>query len=103
MGKQKIVITPGDPVGIGPEITLKSLVKQKLLELASICVVCHSEVLAKAAETIGCSVSFNVVKTPDEMTRGHSIINVIELFCLRWNRIFYSCKITLMKWYSRTS
>ena len=78
MGKPRIVITPGDPAGIGPEITIKSLMKQRFFELASICVVCHSEVLEKAADTIGCSISFNTVKTLDEMTNELNTINVIE-------------------------
>lgn len=77
MQNPRIIITPGDPAGIGPEITIKALKNSKLAE-KSIVVVCNSDVLLKAAEAMGVHITLNAVTCTDEIINDQNTINVIE-------------------------
>ena len=52
--KKRIIITMGDPSGIGPEVTLKALASPKIKGLANFLVIGASSVLERAARDTGC-------------------------------------------------
>ena len=52
--KPHVVITMGDPSGIGPEVTLKALASPKVQGLANFLIIGDASVLAKASRDMGC-------------------------------------------------
>ncbi len=76
--KKNLVITIGDPGGIGPEITLKAIDKH-ILEKANILIIGSLKVLEKAASLINFKERINLI----------SSLNQIKDFCLN----IYDCKL----------
>ncbi|HZG82312.1 MAG TPA: 4-phospho-D-threonate 3-dehydrogenase, partial [Brevibacillus sp.] len=50
--REIIAIPMGDPAGIGPEITMKSLTKKEIYDVCKPLVVGDAKVLAKAIEIV---------------------------------------------------
>ena len=73
--KKNLVITIGDPGGVGPEVTLKAINK-KILGKANIIVVGSLKLLQEVANLINFNGSFNLIKTIDDVKP--ECINVIE-------------------------
>lgn len=79
MSKAKVVVTMGDPAGIGPEIVVKSLSKDKVNELANIVVVGDVDVLEQANSVIKNNVKFNSIQEVSQANFENGVINVIDL------------------------
>jgi 4-hydroxythreonine-4-phosphate dehydrogenase len=52
-GLPRLVVSSGDPAGIGPEVTVKALARSEVRSLAEICVVGDPEVLSRTANQLG--------------------------------------------------
>lgn len=74
-----IGIPMGDPAGIGPEITVKSLDKPEIYEVCKPVVIGHSEVLRKALAVTNTKLEINEITDPAEGKFKHGIIDVISL------------------------
>ncbi|HEY3465320.1 MAG TPA: 4-phospho-D-threonate 3-dehydrogenase, partial [Amycolatopsis sp.] len=61
-----LAVTLGDPVGIGPEITLKTLAEPAAPQLARGLAVGDALVLDRVARHLGLPVEINPVSTVDE-------------------------------------
>ncbi|MFX3616446.1 MAG: 4-hydroxythreonine-4-phosphate dehydrogenase PdxA [Sporolactobacillus sp.] len=79
MRKEYIAIPMGDPAGIGPEITVKSLAKPDVYADANPVVVGDKNVLEKAAEIDKAVVKINVIDKMDDGDYKPGIINLIDL------------------------
>jgi 4-phospho-D-threonate 3-dehydrogenase / 4-phospho-D-erythronate 3-dehydrogenase len=74
-----IAITPGDPCGVGPEIVIKSLVKNP--DLARIChpvVIGSSDVMEKAMQVLQIKHKINAIKSIDQISMSTDHINCFE-------------------------
>ena len=84
-----IAIPMGDPAGIGPEITIKSLTKQEIYDVCKPLVIGDLEVLKKAASIVGADVAFNEVGAPSEGMFELGTIDVINLNNIDINTLEY--------------
>ena len=69
----------GDPAGIGPEISLKALLKSSLYELCKPIIVGDLRILEKTAERLRFAVQLRVIKSPGEAVGKAGRIEVIDL------------------------
>ncbi|KMQ52487.1 4-hydroxythreonine-4-phosphate dehydrogenase [Chitinispirillum alkaliphilum] len=72
---KNLIITMGDPAGIGPEITIKALTKKPDFN-GNLSVLGDISVLQKTSRSLGLSQNFNPVETPKDAVSG--AINVID-------------------------
>lgn len=80
MKKPVIVIPMGDPAGVGPEIVLKSMMNEEVVEKARCVVVGDQRVLRRALTFPGMpQVRIHVIKKPEEGEYEKGILNVIDL------------------------
>ncbi|MCI1986111.1 MAG: 4-hydroxythreonine-4-phosphate dehydrogenase PdxA [Lactobacillus sp.] len=79
MQKEYIVIPMGDPAGIGPEITVKSLAKANVYQDANPIVVGDKQILEMAAKVDQLDVKINVITEPADGDYRPGIINLIDL------------------------
>ena len=78
--KPIIAITMGDPVGIGPEITLKALRKEWVYERAKPLVIAHKVVIQKAIEYMGYDdMELEVVEDPSQGSYSYKRVTVLDL------------------------
>ncbi|RMG45153.1 MAG: 4-hydroxythreonine-4-phosphate dehydrogenase PdxA [Candidatus Dadabacteria bacterium] len=67
MNKPVVLITQGDPAGIGPEIVLKATAAgSEVFEFCRPVLVADNNVLEMTAELIGVKTNFEIVETPDD-------------------------------------
>jgi 4-hydroxythreonine-4-phosphate dehydrogenase len=78
MTKPRIVISLGDPGGIGPEIILRALDKPVIRKSAEFLVCGHASVLRKAANAVGLAPDLEVVKPAGNMFGGGAAIRILE-------------------------
>ncbi len=69
----------GDPAGVGAEITVKSLMSDKVKDVADVIVVGDKEVLAQALKVCGLTAEMNCVDDPADGRYEDGVINVIDL------------------------
>lgn len=74
-----IGIPMGDPAGIGPEITMKSLAKAEIYDVCKPLVIGDAAVLKKAIEIVGANLTINEVTTPAEGKYELGTVDVINL------------------------
>lgn len=77
-----ITITMGDPAGIGPEIILKTLLRDDIYKVCSPIVLGDIDVLKMVSKKIG-SLSFNVIATPSQVTGNPGLVDVISVSNLK--------------------
>ncbi|WP_078552563.1 4-hydroxythreonine-4-phosphate dehydrogenase PdxA [Bacillus alkalicellulosilyticus] len=77
--KPIIAIPMGDPAGIGPEITVSALSKEKVFSAGKPIVIGNSTILKQAAEIMGITVSINEVTSVDEAKFEFGSIDVLSL------------------------
>ena len=77
--KVRIGITMGDPAGIGPEITLKSLLKPECYDLCDPVVIGDVSSLVLAKESLGLDIKINPIKGVDEGIYQLGTIDVIDM------------------------
>lgn len=79
MTKPVVALTMGDPAGIGPEITVKSLAKKEVNDYANIVVVGDLDVLEDINQVIGADVTFKAIENVSDADFSEGIINVFDL------------------------
>ncbi|WP_107942186.1 4-hydroxythreonine-4-phosphate dehydrogenase PdxA [Metasolibacillus fluoroglycofenilyticus] len=74
-----IGIPMGDPAGIGPEITMKSLTKADIYDVCKPLVIGDTAVLKKAIAIVGANLQINEVNKPSEGKYELGTVDVINL------------------------
>ncbi|MFJ6413461.1 4-hydroxythreonine-4-phosphate dehydrogenase PdxA [Terribacillus saccharophilus] len=74
-----IAIPMGDPAGIGPEITMKSLTKQEIYDVCKPVVIGDTAVIKKAIEIVEANLEVNEVSSPTEGKYELGTVDVINL------------------------
>lgn len=77
--KPRIVITMGDPAGIGPEIIAKTLESGEMQALCHPLVIGDAGVMRKIIEDLRLSVTVHTVSSPEEMDPGRGKADVLDL------------------------
>ena len=77
-----ITITMGDPAGIGPEIILKTLLRDDIYKVCRPIVLGDIDVLRMVSKKIW-SLSFNVIATPSQVTGNPGLVDVISVSNLK--------------------
>lgn len=80
--KLPLLITPGEPAGLGPDLVLQLLANNHHLTLSAplIAVACP-QVLTERAELLGLSVEFNLLKQ-EELSQAKQIENTLNLLAV---------------------
>lgn len=79
MKKPLIGVPMGDPAGVGAEIAVKSLMSDKVKDVADVIVVGDKKVLAQALKVCGLTAELNCVDDPADGRYEDGVINVIDL------------------------
>lgn len=87
--REIIAIPMGDPAGIGPEITMKSLTKKEIYDVCKPLVVGDAKVLAKAIEIVNAGLKINEVQTPAEGKYELGTVDVINLNNIDMDKLEY--------------
>ncbi|MBH0169226.1 4-hydroxythreonine-4-phosphate dehydrogenase PdxA [Fictibacillus sp. 18YEL24] len=87
--KAIIAIPMGDPAGIGPEITMKSLAKKEIYDVCKPLVIGDAAVLEKAIEIVGRDLKINEVTSPAEGKYELGTVDVINLNNIDMNKLQY--------------
>ncbi len=74
-----IAIPMGDPAGIGPEITMKSLAKKEIYDACKPLVIGDAAVIKKAIEIVKADLQVNEVSTPADGKYELGTVDVINL------------------------
>jgi 4-hydroxythreonine-4-phosphate dehydrogenase len=89
MSKMKIGITIGDPAGIGPEIVVKSLAKEKIREMGKLYVLGDKEVIKAAEKLTGVDLNINLIEDLDQDQYHENEINLIDLNNVELDQLHY--------------
>ncbi|MBD1382206.1 4-hydroxythreonine-4-phosphate dehydrogenase PdxA [Metabacillus arenae] len=84
-----IAIPMGDPAGIGPEITMKSLAKQEIYDVCKPLVVGDAAVLEKAISIVEANLKINEVSSPAEGKYEFGTVDVINLNNIDMDQLVY--------------
>jgi len=87
--REIIAIPMGDPAGIGPEITMKSLTKKEIYDVCKPLVVGDAKVLAKAIEIVKADLKINEVQSPAEGKYELGTVDVINLNNIDMDKLEY--------------
>lgn len=79
MEREYIVITMGDPAGIGPEEVVKSLDKPEIHQKAKVLVVGDKKILESVKQIVKSNIEINIIKKPSEGKYQAGILNLIDL------------------------
>ncbi|WP_027965292.1 4-hydroxythreonine-4-phosphate dehydrogenase PdxA [Halalkalibacillus halophilus] len=79
MSKQIIAIPLGDPAGIGPEITVKSLEKQEIYDVCKPLVIGDKSTLKNAMEFSNVDLEINSIESPEKGLYQQGTIDCISL------------------------
>ncbi|MBW2004262.1 MAG: 4-hydroxythreonine-4-phosphate dehydrogenase PdxA, partial [Deltaproteobacteria bacterium] len=77
-----ITITMGDPAGIGPEVILKTLLRDDVYQVCRPIVLGDINVLRMVSEKLG-PLSFHIIKTPSEVTGSPELVDIIPVSNLK--------------------
>ncbi|MDY4041069.1 MAG: 4-hydroxythreonine-4-phosphate dehydrogenase PdxA [Collinsella sp.] len=77
--KPIIAIPLGDPAGIGPEITVKSVASAEVAAAANCLVVGDAGIVRQAIQITGAPLAVNVVGSPAEARWEDGVLNLIDL------------------------
>ncbi|MFB1097342.1 4-hydroxythreonine-4-phosphate dehydrogenase PdxA [Terribacillus sp. JSM ZJ617] len=90
MAERAIIAIPmGDPAGIGPEITMKSLTKQEIYDVCKPLVIGDTAVIKKAIEIVEADLEVNEVSSPTEGKYELGTVDVINLDNIDINTLEY--------------
>jgi 4-phospho-D-threonate 3-dehydrogenase / 4-phospho-D-erythronate 3-dehydrogenase len=84
-----IAIPMGDPAGIGPEITMKSLAKKEIYDACKPLVIGDAAVLEKAITIVGAELKINEVVSPEEGKYELGTVDVINLNNIDMDQLQY--------------
>ena len=87
--KPFVAITMGDPAGIGPEVTAKALLDQRVYERCRPFVVGSAAAIDDALRLIGAPISTNVAHSLEEVAGQPGAIDVLDLENLDYGGIAY--------------
>jgi 4-phospho-D-threonate 3-dehydrogenase / 4-phospho-D-erythronate 3-dehydrogenase len=87
--KAIIAIPMGDPAGIGPEITMKSLAKKEIYDVCKPLVIGDAAVLEKAIAIVGADLTINEVTSPAEGKYELGTVDVINVNNIDMNKLQY--------------
>ena len=95
MKKPLIAVTMGDPAGIGPEITVKTVADRSVFEEADCIVIGDAKIIAQAIEICGVDLKINCVDDPADGDYSYGTLNLIDLDNIDMDRFEYG-KISAM-------
>ncbi len=78
MKKPVIALTMGDPAGIGPEITIDTMLSKEIHDVCKPFVIGSIAILERAAKVRGVNPSFRKINEPEEANFEYGTIEVIE-------------------------
>lgn len=87
--REIIAIPMGDPAGIGPEITAKSLANQEIYEMCKPVVVGDADVFQKAIEIVEKDLKINVISNPSEGKYEYGTVDLIDLNNINIDELVY--------------
>ena len=77
--KPIIAIPMGDPAGIGPEITVRSLTKKEIYDVSKPLIIGDSQVIERAIDIVNADVTINEITSPEDGKYELGTIDVINL------------------------
>ncbi|MBU8788710.1 4-hydroxythreonine-4-phosphate dehydrogenase PdxA [Bacillus glycinifermentans] len=90
MAERAIIAIPmGDPAGIGPEITMKSLTKKEIYNVCKPLVIGDTAVIKKAIEIVEADLQVNEVAAPAEGKYEFGTVDVINLANIDIDKLEY--------------
>ncbi|HLR60667.1 MAG TPA: 4-hydroxythreonine-4-phosphate dehydrogenase PdxA [Pseudogracilibacillus sp.] len=84
-----IAIPMGDPAGIGPEITAKSLMNQEIYDKCKPVVIGDKEVFEKAIQIVEGDLAINVIDHPQNGKFAYGTVDLIDLNNIDTNQLEY--------------
>ncbi|GGJ91338.1 4-hydroxythreonine-4-phosphate dehydrogenase [Lentibacillus kapialis] len=87
--KAIIAIPMGDPAGIGPEITAKSLANDEIFNMCKPIVVGDKEVFHKAIQIVEKDLTVNVIQSPEEGKFEFGTVDLINLDNINMDELRY--------------
>ena len=87
--REIIAIPMGDPAGIGPEITAKSLANEEIYNMCKPVVVGDAKVFEKAIEIVEKDLKVNVISKPSEGKYEFGTVDVIGLNNINMDELVY--------------
>lgn len=87
--KAIIAIPMGDPAGIGPEITAKSLINSEIYDKCKPLVVGDAEVFTKAIEIVEGNLDINIINSPEEGKYEYGTVDLIDLNNINLDELEY--------------
>jgi 4-hydroxythreonine-4-phosphate dehydrogenase len=72
----------GDPAGIGPEVILKTLLRNDIYQVCRPIVLGDINVLKMVSKEIG-PLSFHMIETPSEVTGSRGLVDIISISNLK--------------------
>lgn len=79
MQKSRIAIPIGDPAGVGPEITAKSIASKEVFDTAECVVVGDKTVMENAIRITGTGLKIHVIEEPEDGDYREGVLNLIDL------------------------
>ena len=77
--REIIAIPMGDPAGIGPEITAKSLTKKEIYEMCQPVVIGDAKVFEQAIKIVEADLKVNIISKPSEGKYEFGTVDLIDL------------------------
>jgi len=87
--REIIAIPMGDPAGIGPEITAKSLANQEIYDMCKPVVIGDAEVFAKAIEIVEKDLKVNIINKPSEGKYEFGTVDIVDLNNINMDELEY--------------
>ncbi|MFD2045308.1 4-hydroxythreonine-4-phosphate dehydrogenase PdxA [Ornithinibacillus salinisoli] len=84
-----IAIPMGDPAGIGPEITAKSLANEEIYNMCKPVVVGDANVFTKAIEIVEANLTVNVIEKPEDGSYTFGTVDLIDLKNINMDELQY--------------
>lgn len=77
--KPLVAVPMGDPAGIGPEIVVKSMNSQEVLDVARVVIIGDKKVIEDAIGFTNLNIKINVINNPQEGLYEKDVLNLIDL------------------------
>lgn len=87
--KPVIGITMGDPTGIGPEIIVKSLSRERIYDLCKPLILGDARIVSRAAKLLKIPLKVNIVEDPTQGRYIYGELDIMDLSQLNPETIFY--------------
>ena len=84
-----IAISVGDPAGIGPEITAKTLAHANIYSQCCPLVIADTELMNRAIQIAGVSLETNIVQNPSDGMYRHGCIDILDIQNVNLSQLEY--------------